>query len=335
MIEAKPFIVAVAGPTASGKSALAMELCRRHDGELISCDSMQIYRRMDIGTAKPSAAERSEIPHHLIDICEPTENFSAAAFASLAAEAIRGILRRGKLPVLCGGTGLYLDSVLGGTEFGELRSDPSLREELLKIANEEGPCYLHQMLEESDPEAARAIHPNNVKRVIRALEICRLSGMTKTEWDLAARRERPYTSFLIALDYRNRDALYERINRRVDAMIAAGLCEEVRALLAEGALAPGTTAAGAIGYKELIDCIKGTVSLAEASEAIKTATRRYAKRQLTWLRRNPDVFWLYPDDYPSEDLLFAQADIAVSQRILSKSENQKWNKEPSSPTKKS
>lgn len=318
MNEKKPFLVAVAGPTASGKSALAMALCRRYDGELISCDSMQIYRRMDIGTAKPSAADRAEIPHHLIDICEPNENFSAASFAALAAEAIRDVTQRGKLPVLCGGTGLYLDSVLHGIDFGKLEPDPSLRDALWRTAEEKGPLYLHQMLEEADPEAARTIHPNNIKRVIRALEICRLSGMTKTQWDLAAQRERPYASFLIALDYRNRDILYERINHRVDAMFEAGLCEEVRGLFAEGALAPGTTAAGAIGYKELLDYFGGARSLAEASDAIKSATRHYAKRQLTWLRRNPDVFWLYPDDYPTPELLFQAAETAIEQKILKK-----------------
>ncbi len=334
MKEKKPFVVAVAGPTASGKSALAMALCRRYGGELISCDSMQVYRRMDIGTAKPTAAERAEIPHHLIDICEPTESFSAAAFAALAKKAISDTVQRGRLPVLCGGTGLYLDSVLSGVEFGELEPDPALRAELWRAEEEKGPLFLHQMLEAVDPEAAHAIHPNNVKRVVRALEICRLSGMTKTEWDKRARREGPYKVLYIALDYHDRALLYEKIDRRVDAMMAAGLWDEVRALLAEGALVPGTTAAGAIGYKELLGCLDTGKPLAQASEEIKNATHHYAKRQLTWLRRNPEILWLYPDDYPTPELLFQAAEKAVDQTNQSKSGNAIWNREQNPPTKK-
>jgi tRNA dimethylallyltransferase len=305
-------VAAVAGPTASGKSALAMLLCRKYGGELISCDSMQIYRRMDIGTAKPSRAERAEIPHHLIDICDPSEDFSVAEFAVLADRAIRETAERGRFPVLCGGTGLYLDSVLSGVDFGELEADPAYRAELAQAAEEKGALFLHQMLREKDPDAAEKIHPNNVKRVIRALEICRLSGMTKTEWDKAAvRRVSPYDAAVIALDYRNRDILYERINRRVDEMLDAGLENEVRSLLADGCLTPDSTAGGAIGYKELIEYINGLVSYAEAVEAVKTATRRYAKRQLTWLRRNEAVRWLYPDDYPDTQALFTAAEALI------------------------
>ena len=305
-------VAAVAGPTASGKSALAMLLCRKYGGELISCDSMQIYRRMDIGTAKPSRAERAEIPHHLIDICDPSEDFSVAEFAVLADRAIRETAERGKLPVLCGGTGLYLDSVLRGVDFGEMEADPAYRAELMRTAAEKGALFLHQMLREKDPEAAERIHPNNVKRVIRALEICRLSGMTKTEWDKAAvRKESPYDATVIALDYRDRDILYEKINRRVEEMLDAGLENEVRSLLADGCLTPDSTAGGAIGYKELIEYINGRISYAEAVEAVKTATRRYAKRQLTWLRRNEAVRWQYPDDYPDTQSLFTAAQALI------------------------
>ncbi len=305
-------VVAVAGPTASGKSALAMLLCRKYGGELISCDSMQIYRRMDIGTAKPSRAERAEIPHHLIDICDPSEDFSVAEFAVLADRAIRETVERGRLPVLCGGTGLYLDSVLHGVDFGELEADPAYRAELAQTAAEKGALFLHQMLREKDPDAAEKIHPNNVKRVIRALEICRLSGMTKTEWDKAAvRGASPYDAAVIALDYRNRDILYERINRRVDEMLDAGLENEVRSLLADGYLTPDSTAGGAIGYKEFAEYINGRISYTEAVEAVKTATRRYAKRQLTWLRRNEAVRWLYPDEYPDTQALFTAAETLI------------------------
>jgi tRNA dimethylallyltransferase len=295
-------VIAVAGPTASGKSSLAMRLCKDYNGELISCDSMQIYRGMDIGTAKPSLREREEVPHHLIDICDPDVDFSAAAFAELAREAIADVHSRGKMPILCGGTGLYLDSVLQGVNFGEMEPDLAYRAELFQFAEANGVQALHDKLSAIDPEAARTIHPNNVKRVARALEICHLSGMTKTEWDKnAIKNESPYSACIIALDYKNRENLYARIHLRVDEMFNAGLEQEVRALLDKGYLSPDTTAGGAIGYKELIGYIHGNMTKEEASEALKTATRHYAKRQLTWLRRNENVHWLYPDNERYED----------------------------------
>ncbi len=295
-------VIAVAGPTASGKSSLAMQLCKDLNGELISCDSMQIYRGMDIGTAKPTKKDMEEVPHHLIDICDPDVDFSAAAFAELAKKAIEDVYSRGKTPILCGGTGLYLDSVLRGVDFGDMEPDLALRAELLEYAEKEGAEALHARLREIDPEAAEAIHPNNVKRVARALEICKLSGMTKTEWDKnALRSDSPYNACIIALDYKNRDNLYIRIHMRVDEMFRMGLEEEARALFEKGYLSPETTAGGAIGYKELLGYLNGEMTKAEAAEAIKTATRHYAKRQLTWLRRNPAVHWLYPDDDRYED----------------------------------
>ncbi len=307
-------VIAVQGPTASGKSATALSICEHFHGELISCDSMQIYRRMDIGTAKPTKEEMARIPHHLIDICEPDEDFSAAAFATVAQNAIADVHNRGKLPVLCGGTGLYLDSVLKGVAFGELEPDPAYREELALFAKENGNEALHAKLVAIDPEAAAAIHPNNIKRVIRALEICKTSGMTKTEWDRQAiQNESPYEATLMALDYRDREILYSRIDRRVDEMMALGLLEEVRGLLADGFLTPESTAGGAIGYKELIACIKGDISPKEAADAVKLATRHYAKRQLTWLRRNEKIHWLYPDDYATKDELFKAAFAIVEQ----------------------
>ena len=295
-------VYAVVGPTASGKSAYAIRLAKELDGEVISGDSMQIYRGMDIGTAKPTKKDMAEVPHHLIDICDPDVDFSAAAFAELAKKAIEDVYSRGKTPILCGGTGLYLDSVLRGVDFGDMEPDLAYRAELLEYAEKEGAEALHARLREIDPEAAEAIHPNNVKRVARALEICKLSGMTKTEWDKnAIRGESPYNACIIALDYKNRDNLYIRIHMRVDEMFAMGLEEEARALLAKGYLAPETTAGGAIGYKELLGYLNGEMTKEEAADAIKTATRHYAKRQLTWLRRNPEVHWLYPDDDRYED----------------------------------
>lgn len=288
-------IIAVAGPTASGKSALALELCKRLDGELISLDSMQIYRGLDIGTAKPTKAEQAEVRHHMIDICEPTENFSAAEFAERAHKVIADVRSRGKRAVLCGGTGLYLDTVLGRLDFGEIESDEKLRGELIAFAEKNGAEALHERLREIDPQAAEKIHPNNVRRVARAIEIYELTGKTKTEHDREAISDSPYESLIIGLDYDDREVLYNRINRRVDAMIEAGLEGEVRSLLSRGLLSAESTAGQAIGYKEMLGYIAGDCSLGDAVEKIKLGTRRYAKRQLTWLRRNPDIKWLYPD----------------------------------------
>lgn len=288
-------IIAIAGPTASGKSSLALELCKRLNGELVSFDSMQIYRGLDIGTAKPTKAEQAEVRHHLIDICDPSESFSAADFAKCAHEAIADIRSRGKRAVLCGGTGLYLDSVLGRLDFGEIESDDKLREELFRFAEENGADALHERLREIDPSAAETIHKNNVRRVVRAIEIYLLTGKTKTEHDRLAISNSPYDSVIIALDYADREILYNRINSRVDAMISAGLEDEVRELYASGCLSPDTTAGQAIGYKEMLDYIRGIDTLEAAVEKIKLGTRRYAKRQLTWLRRNKSVNWLCPD----------------------------------------
>ncbi len=316
-------VIAVAGPTASGKSSLAMRLCKDYNGELISCDSMQIYKGMDIGTAKPTLRDREEIPHHLIDICEPDVDFSAAAFAELAQKAIADVHARGKMPILCGGTGLYLDSVLNGVDFGEMEPDLAYRAELFQFAEMNGAQALHDRLAAVDPEAALSIHPNNIKRVARALEICRLSGMTKTEWDKnAIRNESPYSACIIALDYKNRENLYSRIHLRVDEMFEAGLEQEVRTLLQKGYLSPDTTAGGAIGYKELLGYIHGNMTMEEAREALKTATRHYAKRQLTWLRRNKNVHWLYPDNERYEDdehLIFDAHAIIDVHAVIAKS----------------
>ena len=272
--------IAVAGPTASGKSALALQLCRQLDGEFISCDSMQIYRGMDIGTAKPTPAEMAEIPHHLIDILDPDQSFSAADYQPLAENAVENILSRGKMPIFCGGTGLYLDVVITGNAFSAGDTDTALRQQLTDM----DPALLYRRLQEIDPQAAAAIHPNNHKRVVRAVEIYETTGMTKTEWDARSRTTpSEFRGKVLVLDHTDRDELYRRINDRVDQMMAAGLADEVRALH----LPPDSTAAQAIGYKELIACFQGKMTLDEAVEKIKTATRNYAKRQLTWFRRKP------------------------------------------------
>lgn len=276
-------VLAVVGATASGKTSLSIALAKELGGEIISCDSMQIYRGMDIGTAKPSKEEKEGIPHHLIDIVEPSESFSVADYAPLAAKAIEDITSRGKLPIFCGGTGLYLDAVLTANEYSEAASDPSLREELTREAEEKGAQALWERLKAEDPASAEAIHPNNVKRVVRALEIKLLTGVSKSEWDKRSRlAPSPYHSMVLGLSYPDRAVLYERIDKRVDMMLEAGLVDEVRSLIESGRLPRGSTAAQAIGYKEILAYLDGEVSLGEAVETLKTATRRYAKRQITW-----------------------------------------------------
>ena len=290
---APPFILAVVGPTASGKSALALELAKRLGGEIVSCDSMQIYRGMDIGTAKPTAAEQAAVPHHLIDIVEPETDFSVNDYVSAAEAAVQDILSRGKLPILCGGTGLYLDSFLRGGEAETPGADPAVRAELNAVLEAEGPDRLHEMLAAVDPESAVTVHKNNTRRVIRALEIYRATGVPKSEWDRRS-REVParYRACVIGLCFDDREVLYERIERRVDRMIAQGLVEETRALLERGVFEASRTAAGAIGYKELLPYCRGECDPESAVTELKTATRRYAKRQMTWFAAKPYVQWI-------------------------------------------
>ena len=299
-------IIAIAGPTASGKSTLALGICRALGGEIVSFDSMQIYKYMNIGTAKPSPAEQAAVRHHLIDICEPTEKYSAADFVAAASRAVDDIHSRGKIAVLCGGTGLYLDSFLFGRDYGDIASDEALRASLFDFAEKNGAAALHKMLEELDPDAAAAIHENNVKRVVRAIEICKTSGMTKTEWDKEASHAPSRDADLIVLDFRDREKLYARIDARVESMIAAGLADETKKLYGIGALAPENTAAQAIGYKELLPYVRGEITLDEAAANLKLATRHYAKRQLTWFRKYGGTR-LFVDDYKSADELCGAA----------------------------
>jgi len=286
----KTKILAVGGPTASGKSALALELARRLDGEIVSCDSMQIYRGMNIGTAKPTAEEMGGIPHHMIDISEPDVDYSAADYAEGAGKAIENITSRGKIAIICGGTGMYLDALLRPTSFSEADSgtdsSDDIRRELAEFAASHGNEALHERLREVDPESADNIHPNNVKRVIRALEIYLVTGVTKTESDkktLAG--ESPYDCAVITLDYEDRNILYGRINSRVDAMVEDGLLAETDELYRSGKLKDGTTAYQAIGYKELLLHLRDGIPLELAIETLKKNTRNYAKRQITWFKR--------------------------------------------------
>lgn len=286
-------ILAVVGSTASGKTALSIALAKALGGEIISCDSMQLYRRMDIGTAKPTKEEMDGVAHHLLDFAEPDQPFSCAEYVTLAQKAVLEIQARGKLPIFCGGTGLYLDSVLRGGGFEETETDPILRQQLLDFAAANGNHALHERLRAVDPESAEAIHENNVKRVVRALEIFETSGMTKTEADRRSRLiESPYDACVIGLRYEDREILYDRIGRRVEQMLKAGLLEETRSLMEEGVFERNSTAAQAIGYKELLGYLRGEQSLAEATEDLKRATRRYAKRQITWFGAKDYVHWI-------------------------------------------
>ena len=297
MREKKITILAVVGPTASGKTALAIALAKRYGGEIVSCDSMQIYRDMNVGTAKPTLEERDGVPHHLMDCVPPENSFSVADYVREASAVIREIDGRGRLPILCGGTGLYLDSLLRGGVYEEAEGDPLVRAELLEYARVHGNEALHRMLRKIDPESAEATHENNVKRVVRAIEIYRVTGLTKTEVDRRSRQiPSPYDATVIGLRYRSRELLYRRIDLRVDRMLEDGLAEETRTLLERGVFDTNTTAAQAIGYKELLGALSGECTLFEATEALKRATRRYAKRQSTWFSAKDYVHWIDADD---------------------------------------
>lgn len=295
-------IISIIGPTASGKSSLALELCKHLGRDLVSTDSMQIYVGMDIGTAKPSAQDRKNVNHHLIDIVTPDVNYSVADYSSAGKACIDGLLVIGKGVILCGGTGLYEQSLLGSINYSEEMTDTAYRTELESLALKEGPLYLHKMLEEIDSESAEKIHANNTKRVIRALEIYKTTGMTKTEHDKLNQSSPAYEYIRIGIDYLDRQKLVENINKRVDDMFDKGLVDEVSSLLEKGYLLPDTTAGQAIGYKETVEYIKGIISLEEAKEKIKISTRQYAKRQLTWFRKYDDVNWLFADKEQDSDL---------------------------------
>ncbi len=290
-------IIAVVGPTAVGKTALALELAKELDGEIISCDSMQIYRHMDIGTAKPTKEEMAKIKHHLIDIKNPDEDFSCADYAQLAKEAIKDIVGRGKTPIFCGGTGLYLDSVIEIESFSSGIKDENYRAELELFAKENGNEALHKMLREVDEQSANEIHPNNTKRVIRALEIFKCTGIPKSEWDKRSREQAPpYASTVFFLTCKDRGALVERIEKRVDIMLQMGLLDEARYLYENGYLNEKYTSYSAIGYKELLPYLKGQDTLQSCVERLKISTRQYAKRQLTWFGKKTGYNKIYVDE---------------------------------------
>lgn len=274
-------IIAVAGHTASGKTSLAIRLAEILGGEIVCCDSMQIYRVMDIGTAKPTPEELARVPHHMVDFVDPMREYSCAEYAEDAERAIKDIISRGKLPVICGGTGLYLDTLLFERPFDECGGRSDVRERLAAEAEELGAHALHEKLREVDPESADKIHENNVRRVIRALEIYETTGRKKSELD-AIPSPAKYDFLAFELRRTDMDERYARIEKRCDDMIAAGLLEETKKLLDMGIFEKNPTAAQAIGYKEMLGCVRGEVDISEARERLCIATRRYAKRQVTW-----------------------------------------------------
>lgn len=293
----KKEVIILCGPTAVGKTACSLYLAEALGGEIISADSMQLYRFMDIGSAKPTREELAKIPHHLVDFLDPRTPFSVAEYQQLARKAILQVLEQGKTPVVSGGTGLYINSILYEMDFSVPVKDLAFRKEMEDLAEREGKEAVHQLLMEQDPEAAERIHPNSLKRVIRSLEILREGGKIRT-FEESFVKTTLYDCRLVGLT-RDREELYHRINRRVDLLMEAGLVEEVRNLMNMG-LSEGDISMKGIGYKEIIAFLKGECSLEEAVSLIKQSTRNYAKRQLTWFRRYDDIQWFDLSLYPSE-----------------------------------
>ena len=304
-------LLVITGPTATGKTALGVEASKLLNGEVVSADSMQIYRGMDVGTAKPTSAEMDGVPHHMLDVADPRENFSTAKYAGLAAACVDDIRSRGKVPVVVGGTGLYIDGLIRGTDYAAAPSDPALRRAVEAEYDALGGEAFREKLASADPDRAALLHPRDKKRLVRAWEVYALTGKTITWHDEQSKRAKPrYRAYTAALDFADRRTLYERIDRRARAMFDRGLVEEVRRLL-DGGVGPQTTAMQAIGYKEVAAYLAGRCGLDEAVEAVCRASRRYAKRQLTWLRGREDVHWVRWDAEPDRRALLAAArDIA-------------------------
>ena len=301
----KPMLIVVAGPTASGKSAAAVELARMIDGEIISADSMQVYRYMDIGSAKITKEEMMGIPHYLIDVADPTEDFDVVRYAREAKAAVSDIILRGKVPILCGGTGFYIQAVTRDIDFSETGSLPEYREELAAYAAQHGNAALHERLRDIDPVSYETIHPNNLKRVIRALEYYKETGMTISAHNEAERqRETPYDLHFFVLND-DRAVLYDRIDKRVDFMMAEGLYDEVMYLRQMGLTRDMVSMQG-LGYKEMLDCMDGRYDLDEAVRILKRDSRHYAKRQITWFKRERNTIWIDRRDFGGDSIKIAE-----------------------------
>lgn len=300
-------IVCIAGPTASGKTALAVALAQELDGEVISCDSMQIYRGMDIGTAKPSPDEMQGVPHHMLDVADPWEDFSVSRYCAMAAPILDDILARGKTAIIAGGTGLYMDSLIRGNAFAPCPST-GIRQQLEQQADQVGMPAMLQQLRDVDPDAAARLHLSDRKRILRALEVYLETGKTITQHNLETQALPPrYDPLWLGLDFENRADLYRRIDQRVGIMLNMGLIDEIQSLLSKG-ISKNSTALQAIGYKEFIAALDGLYSVEEAADRVRQSSRRYAKRQLTWFRRNKSIRWLIrnPDTDPNQILALAR-----------------------------
>ncbi|SEF47017.1 tRNA dimethylallyltransferase [Caloramator fervidus] len=296
----KKNIVIIAGPTASGKTAIGIEVAKRINGEVVSADSMQIYKYMDIGSAKPTKEEMQGIPHHMIDIIDPKQEFSVALYREMAVKCIDDIIDRGKVPIVVGGTGLYINSLTYPLDFTETAKDEEYRKYLQKLAEEKGNKYVHEMLKEVDPESYERLHVNDLKRIIRALEVYKNTGKPISEFQKESKKkEIDYNIAYIGL-IMDREKLYERINKRVDKMFEQGLIEEVKRLKEMGYTRDMISMQG-IGYKEVFDYLDGYLTLDEVKDIIKQNTRRYAKRQLTWFRREDRIRWFNLDEYNNID----------------------------------
>lgn len=288
----KPKILVIAGPTASGKTKIAVELAKVLNGEIISADSMQIYKNMDIGTAKPTEEEKQGIPHYMMDFLEIGEPFSVAEYVEMASKFAEDVLSRGKVPIFCGGTGLYINSIVEEIKYGDTEGKSEIRQELEDIAKREGNSILYEELKIIDTEAADRIHINDTKRIIRAIEVYKLLGITITEQQLTSKeKEKNYDYKIIGLNI-SREKLYERINLRVDKMIEQGLPKEAEKIISKLKFEKKITSFQAIGYKEFIPYFNGICSMEEAIEKVKQESRRYAKRQITWFKRTPGIIWI-------------------------------------------
>ena len=310
----KDNIICIAGPTASDKTALSIALAKELDGEVVSCDSMQVYKRMDIGTAKPTIEEMEGIPHHMLSVAEPWENFSVGKYCDMAAPIVDDIVARGKTAIIVGGTGLYMDALIRGNDFAPVPST-GRREELERIAAEQGIETVIEMLRKVDPESAERLHPSDQKRIIRAMEVYLETGKTITQHNLETQQiPDRYHPVWFALEDAVRATLYERIDRRVEVMLEQGLIGEIESLLAEG-VPESATAMQAIGYKEFVDALQGRSSMETAVALVQQSSRKYAKRQLTWFRRNSNIHWLRREENEKTSEILGKA-----RRVLAESD---------------
>ena len=308
-------IICIAGPTASGKTALAVALAREVGGEVVSCDSMQVYKKMNIGTAKPTREEMAGIPHHMLDVADPEEDFSVSRYCKMATPIVEDIISRGKTAIIAGGTGLYMDALIRGNDFAPYPST-GRRQELEKLAAEKGIDAVLCQLRKVDPESAARLHPSDQKRIIRAMEVYLETGQTITEHNRKTQEIPPkFEPVWFALDDKNRQTLYDRIDRRVLAMLEQGLIPEIQGLL-DGGVPEKATSMQAIGYKEFVDALQGRCSMEEATAQVQQSSRRYAKRQLTWFRRNPNIHWLIRSEGESTGEILSRA-----RQILRDSDN--------------